>query len=90
MPRRGQIQQSDFYCPKCGRRAFTLIRPRSLTREAFHKKKLYCPWCKDVYNCIECRNDGEAYQFRMDFEDGLYEDEAYPFRDTLEEKLNNV
>ena len=67
---------SSFYCPNCGQKAMDLPRPRSLTRQAFHRKKLYCPWCKETYNCIECRNEMEKQDFIMDWEEGLYAGEA--------------
>lgn len=79
MPRRMTVAKSDFYCVNCGKRTMTIPRPKSLIRPAFHRKKLYCPWCKETYNCVECRNDAEAYEFRLDFEDGLYKEEAVPY-----------
>jgi predicted RNA-binding Zn-ribbon protein involved in translation (DUF1610 family) len=70
------FQMSSFYCPKCGKKAMDLPRPRSLVRQAFHRKKLYCPWCKETYNCIECRDEWERRIFIEDWEAGLYANEA--------------
>lgn len=76
MAKGNRFDMSSFYCPKCGKKAMDLPRPRSLTRQAFHRKKLYCPWCRETYNCIECRNEIERQDFIADWEDGLYEKEA--------------
>ena len=76
MAKGNRFEMSSFYCPKCGKKAMDLPRPRSLTRQAFHRKKLYCPWCRETYNCIECRNEIERQDFIADWEDGLYEKEA--------------
>ena len=76
MAKGNRFDMSSFYCPKCGKKAMDLPRPRSLTRQAFHRKKLYCPWCRETYNCIECRNEIERQDFIADWEDGVYEKEA--------------
>lgn len=76
MAKGNRFDMSSFYCPKCGKKAMDLPRPRSLTRQAFHRKKLYCPWCRETYNCIECRNEIERQVFIADWEDGVYEGEA--------------
>lgn len=72
MARANKFDFSSFYCPKCGKKAMELPRPRSLTRQAFHKKNLYCPWCKDTHNCIEIRNEMERQEFIEDWETGKY------------------
>ena len=77
MARNNRFDFSSFYCPSCGKKAMDLPRPRSLTRQSFHRKKLYCPWCKETYNCIECRNEIERQVFITDWEDGVYEEEAH-------------
>ena len=76
MAKGNRFDMSSFYCPKCGKKAMDLPRPRSLTRQAFHRKKLYCPWCKKTYNCIEVRNEIERREFIDDWEAGIYEAEA--------------
>ena len=73
-----QFNFTSFYCPACGKKAMDLPRPRSLTRQAFHRKKLYCPWCRATYNCIEVRNEYERQDFISDWEEGVYEAEAIP------------
>lgn len=66
----------DFYCINCGQRSLPIVRRRSLQHEKFHRKKLYCPWCKMTVNHIECKNDEEAYEFKQAFKNGEYIQEA--------------
>lgn len=75
MGRRYFYTFTSFYCPHCGKKAMDLPRPKSLTRNSFHRKKLYCPWCKDIYNCIECRDDYERKEFLENFENGVYKND---------------
>jgi hypothetical protein len=37
---------------------------------------MYCPHCKLDVNHLECRNDEDAFNFKMDFEEGKYIQEA--------------
>lgn len=66
----------DFYCMNCGKKAIPLARPHSLQRGKFHRKKLYCPWCKNVVNHIEIKNNTEKEEFLDNFQKGVYIDEA--------------
>ena len=72
----GKIDIHDFYCMKCGQKAISCVRPQAHRRERFHRKKLYCPHCQLTLNCVEVKNDVEAYEFREDFEAGVFELEA--------------
>lgn len=54
----------------------TLARNRGMLREQYHRKKIYCPHCGKVVNHIEIRTDEEAYEFRINFENGAYAEEA--------------
>lgn len=82
MPRRSDCKYfSSFYCPKCGKKIIDLPRPRSLQRNAFHRKKLYCFWCKQTFNGIEVRNEVERLEFLEDFENGVYIEEAVPYEE---------
>ncbi len=49
-----KIDVNDFYCMGCGRKVYSCVRPQAHRREALHRKKLYCPWCKITANCVEC------------------------------------
>jgi len=63
----------EFYCTKCGRPTIPLARKRGHRHEQFHRKHLYCPWCRTVECCIEIANDIEKQQFLKDFMEGKYE-----------------
>lgn len=72
----GQIVIHSFYCIKCGKMAMELPRKKGFQYERFHRKKLYCPYCKTELNCIECKNDEDVYEFKENFEKGVYENEV--------------
>ena len=71
-----EIVLHSFYCMKCGNKAMELFRKRGFQTERFHRKKLYCPYCKLELNCIECKNDEDVYEFKENFEKGVYENEV--------------
>lgn len=74
--KQSNLMFSYFYCPVCGKQAMELPRKKSLKKKTFHRKKLYCPWCKDTHNCIECHDDYDIFRFKEDFEKGLYKEEV--------------
>lgn len=76
MKRGWKFELHDFYCINCGERTMTLPRNVAKKKEKFHRKKLYCPTCKITINQIECRNEWEAWEFKRDFEEGVYKDEC--------------
>ena len=45
-------------------------------REPLHRKALYCTTCKQTVNHVEIRTEEELRQFKEDFADGKYRDEA--------------
>lgn len=65
-----------FYCIKCGNKGIGIARARSKLRGKFHRKKLYCCYCKEEVNHIECRNPAEVEEFLENFKNGVYVDEA--------------
>ena len=71
-----EILLHSFYCMKCGNKAMELFRKRGFQHERVHRKKLYCPYCKLELNCIECKNDEDVYEFKENFEKGVYENEV--------------
>ena len=73
---RARMEQHSFYCINCGKKAYELMRPVSHKYGKHHRKALYCPWCKETVNCVECKNDSEVYDFKEAFEAGEYADEA--------------
>ena len=89
------VEYHSFYCPKCGQKTMVLPRKKSLNKGAFHRKKLYCPWCKQIFNTIECRNDEEVFNtiecrndeevllFKEKFLNGEFAEEAIPYEEGL-------
>ena len=65
-----------FYCLRCGRPGIPLARKMGFQREAFHRKKLYCPFCKLEVNHMEIRTYDEEQEFKENFATGVYRDEA--------------
>jgi ribosomal protein S27AE len=74
---------SSFYCPKCGDKIMDLPRQKSKAKEKFHRKKLYCPHCKAVFNSVECKNDFEVYEFTEDFLNGVYENDCQEYVEVI-------
>lgn len=64
--------QNEFYCTHCGKKGIPIPRRGGYQREPMHKKKLYCIYCKDEYNHVECRNDEEVLKFQENFRNGVY------------------
>ena len=67
--------EHSFYCSQCGNKGFPLMRKDCLKHEKFHKKKLYCIFCKEEVNHIECKNMFEEQEFKEDFANGVYKNE---------------
>ena len=64
--------EHNFYCIKCGNRGIPLQRRKSLTKEKFHRKKLYCIYCKEEVNHAEVKNDYEVQEFKEAFINGYF------------------
>ncbi len=73
---RGAYAEHSFYCIKCGNKGIPLMRRQGFKHEGMHRKKLYCIHCKQEINHIECRTYEEVEEFRLNFENGVYKDEA--------------
>ena len=54
--RKRRIESHDFYCLKCGRENIPIFRNVGFKRERFHRKRLYCPFCKEEVNHLEIRS----------------------------------
>lgn len=70
------FEEHKFFCLNCGRQGIPIRRKKGQQHGAFHRKKLYCPWCKVTINHIECRNDEEVKEFLEHFQKGEYQNEA--------------
>lgn len=69
-------EEHKFFCLLCGREGIPLLRKTGFQHGALHRKKLYCPYCKVEVNHIEIKNRDEEEQFKEDFQNGVYKDEA--------------
>ena len=67
---------NKFFCLACGSEGIPLQRKRGQQRGRFHRKKLYCPHCKNTVNHIECKTMEEVEIFKEEFAKGVYENEA--------------
>ena len=66
----------DFYCLNCGHKGIPLPRQTNKQRKKWHRKKLYCPFCKQTVNHVECRNFYEVELFLEAFKNGEFKQEA--------------
>ena len=71
-----RYEAHKFYCLACGSEGLPLQRKQGQKREKFHRKKLYCPHCKNTVNHIECKTMEEVEEFKIEFSKGVYENEA--------------
>ena len=76
MGRAAAFEEHKFFCLICGRPGISLPRKKGHRHAAMHRKKLYCPWCKKDVNHIEITTPEEEKQFKEDFLNGVYENEA--------------
>lgn len=74
--RKQRVELHDFYCLKCGNKGIGVFRNVGFQRERFHRKRLYCPFCKEEVNHIECKTYEEVQIFKDTFERGEFKDEA--------------
>ena len=73
---RGNYAEHSFYCIKCGNKGIPLMRKQGFQHGKMHRKKLYCIHCKQEINHVECKTYEEVEEFRINFENGVYKDEA--------------
>ena len=71
-----KFNEHDFYCIKCGHKGIPLSRKQGHQHERFHRKKLFCIYCQQEVNHIECKNDEDVAEFKRNFENEVYKDEA--------------
>ena len=76
----------DFYCMNCGHKSISLARKRGKLHSKFHRKKMYCPYCGNVVNHIEVRNELEEYEIKEMIENGDYVEEAQESMEFIEQE----
>lgn len=69
--RRKRYPIHSFYCPKCGNYNIALPRPHH-QRENLHRKMLYCFYCHEDINQVECTSDTDVQKFKKNFRNGVY------------------
>ena len=57
------VDNSVFYCTKCGQRGVPVLRTKGKERSAGHLKKLYCLNCKEEVNHAETK-ELTSYSFK--------------------------
>lgn len=67
---------NSFWCLNCGRCGLPLARPQSCQREKFHRKRLFCFWCRRFCNHVECKSPEEEQEFQERFALGEFQEEA--------------
>ena len=65
-----------FFCINCGQEGIPITRKVQRLKGVWHRKKMYCPWCREIINHIECYTDDDVTQFKEEFEKGMFKDEA--------------
>ena len=73
--RNSNIVFNSFYCMKCGNKSYNFTRKKDGQKAKIHRKKMYCPHCRIEVNHVECRNEEDVFQFKQDFEDGVFKEE---------------
>ena len=71
-----KFETHDFYCMNCGRKGIPLQRKVGHQHSKLHRKKLYCIYCGEEVNHIECRTLSEVEKFKANFAKGVYKKDA--------------
>ena len=74
--RKRRIESHNFDCFKSGRENIPIFRNVGFQKERFHRKRLYCPFCKEEVNHIECKTYEEVQIFKDAFEREEFKEEA--------------
>ena len=45
-------------------------------KERFHRKRLFCPWCKNDVNAVECKTQQDIDEFLDRYNKGEFVEEA--------------
>lgn len=70
------FEEHSFYCMKCGNKGIPIQRKSGFQHSKFHRKKLYCIYCQEEVNHVECKNEEDVEEFLENFKNGVYKDEA--------------
>ena len=69
---------SQFYCTHCGKKGIDIPRKKGDAREDGHLKVLYCLFCNDYTNHVECKpNTPYSFEdFKIEFEYGNFTEDG--------------
>lgn len=75
---KNKMIQSEFYCTKCGKKGLPVWRRKGDAREDGHLKVLYCLFCNDYTNHVECKpNTPYSYEdFKIEYEYGNFTEDG--------------
>ena len=76
MKRQSYVYNHSFYCINCGKESIPIPRKRGHQHARGHRKDLYCPYCQKTVNHVECKTYEDVIQFKEDFANGVFKDEA--------------
>lgn len=68
--------ERKFFCINCGNQGIPIMRKSNHYYGKGHLKKLYCLTCKCEVNHLECRNNEEVEEFKINFSEGKFTDLA--------------
>lgn len=68
--------ESQFYCINCGERGLDCLRKIGKKKGAAHRKKMYCPSCRQIVNHYEVHTKEEAEEFKQRYKNGDFIEEA--------------
>ena len=71
-----KYENHSFYCMKCGNKGLDIPRRVSHKHGKHHRKKLWCIYCKQEVNHIECKTLQDVEEFKEKFAAGEYKEEA--------------
>ncbi len=73
-----KMMMSDFYCTQCGNKGIPVIRYDNKIREPGHLKKLYCIYCNQENNHVECKEFSKYTHedFLIEFNNGNFTPEG--------------
>ena len=76
MARGRNFEIHDFYCMNCGKKSMMLPRSLNHQRGRMHEKKLFCVFCNETLNHVECQSMADAEKFKKKFARGEYKEKA--------------
>ena len=70
------FEQHDFYCINCGHKGIPIQRKKGHQHKNLHMKKLFCIYCQQEVNHIECKTPADVKTFKSNFKKGVYKKDA--------------